>query len=160
MPPEPQSETRGVRGTVVRGLSLVEDVAYVGLGILLTIVAVFLLIVALKGIVTAVAGGTLSTGIVDLLDQFLLVLLVIELLYTVQVSFREHGLMAEPFLVVALIAVIRRVLVITAQIPKLPESSDIIFRHAILELSLLTLMILVLVGALILLQRKTHSAKD
>jgi hypothetical protein len=44
-----------------------------------------------------------------------LILLVIELLYTVQVSFREHGLIPEPFLLVGLIAAIRRVLVLTAE---------------------------------------------
>src|SRR5215469_13487074 len=146
------------RGFVVRGLSLVEDIVYVGLGVLLTIVAFSLLIVALKGIVEAIASYSVGNGIIDLLDQILLVLLVIELLYTVQVSFREHTLLAEPFLVVALIAAIRRVLVITAQLPKLPESSEPAFRHAMLELGLLTVMILVLVGALIMLQRQNKPA--
>jgi uncharacterized membrane protein (DUF373 family) len=153
---EQRSETHTARGLVVRALSLVEDIVYVGLGILLSIVAVSLLIVALKGILGAVWSGALSNSIVDSLDQILLVLLVIELLYTVQVSFREHGLLAEPFIVVALIAVIRRVLVITAQVPKLPESGEPIFRHAMWELSLLTVMILVLVGSLIMLQRQTQ----
>ncbi len=37
---------------------------------------------------------------VDLLDQILLILMVLEILYTVQVSFREHVLSPEPFLVV------------------------------------------------------------
>jgi uncharacterized membrane protein (DUF373 family) len=42
--------------------------------------------------------------------SFLLILLIVELLYTVQVSFREHAVMPEPFLLVGLIAAIRRVL--------------------------------------------------
>lgn len=146
----------GIRGIVVRGLSLVEDIVYIGLGILLTILALGLLIGAFRGILGSILSHSLATGLVDLLDSILLVLLVIELLYTVQVSFRVHGLLAEPFLVVALIAVIRRVLVITAQIPKLPESSEAIFRHAIWELGLLTIMILVLVGSLIMMQRATR----
>jgi uncharacterized membrane protein (DUF373 family) len=146
------SQSNGVRSLVVRGLSLVEDVVYVGLGLLLSIVAVALLITALKGAVTSIFGASLGTNIVDLLDQMLLVLLIVELLYTVQVSFREHGLLAEPFLIVALIAVIRRVLVITAQIPKLPESTEMVFRHAVWELGLLTVMIAVLVGSFIALQ--------
>lgn len=156
MAAEQPSEPHPVRALVVRGLSLVEDVVYAGLGLLLAIFAVALLIIALKSALTSVWAGTLSTRIVDLLDQILLVLLVIELLYTVQVSFREHGLLAEPFLVVALIAVIRRVLVITAQIPKLPESAEPVFQHAMWELSLLTIMIVVLVGSLIALQRQSR----
>jgi uncharacterized membrane protein (DUF373 family) len=51
---------------------------------------------------------------VDLLDRMLLILMIVELLYTVQVSFREHTLVPEPFLIVGLIAVTRRILVVTA----------------------------------------------
>jgi uncharacterized membrane protein (DUF373 family) len=92
-----------------------------------------------------------------LLDQILLVLLVVELLYTVQVSFRAHGLLAEPFLVVALIAVIRRILVLTAAVSKLPEAGDTVFHHYMYELAVLTLLILVLVGSLVALQRHVNS---
>ena len=71
-----------------------------------------------------------------------------------QVSFREHGLVAEPFLVVGLIAAVRRILVLTAQVPKLPEASEPVFRHALIELGLLTVMVLVLVASLTLLQKR------
>ena len=137
----------------MHGLSLVEDAVYAGLGLLLAVTALALLVVALKATGSALWGRALSGQVVGLLDQILLILLIIELLYTVQVSFREHGLLAEPFLVVALIAVIRRVLVLTAEIPKLPEAGESVFRHSILELALLTVMVLVLVGSLIMLQR-------
>jgi hypothetical protein len=100
----------------------------------------------------------LGGQIVNLLDQILLILLVVELLYTVQVSFREHGLIAEPFLVVALIAVIRRILVITAQVAHLPEAGDVVFRRAMLELGVLTVMVLVLVGSLIMMQKYAKRA--
>jgi len=93
--------------------------------------------------------------VVSFLDQILLILLIVELLYTVQVSFREHGLLAEPFLVVALIAVIRRILVLTAELPKLPEAGGAVFSHALLELALLTVMIFVLVASFIMLQKQT-----
>jgi uncharacterized membrane protein (DUF373 family) len=90
---------------------------------------------------------------VSVLDQLLLVLLIIELLYTVQVSLREHRLVFEPFLVVGLVSAIRRILIITAEMTKLPESSQAIFQRAMLELSVLSLMIVILVGSLIFLQR-------
>jgi uncharacterized membrane protein (DUF373 family) len=142
-----------LRKRVTNTLSLVEDFVYVGLGVLLSITAIYLLAVGLTTFVTALFGHRLSEQTISLLDQILLVLLIVELLYTVQVSFREHGLVAEPFLVVALIAVIRRVLVLTAEVPKLPQADDTIFRHAMMELALLAVMIVVLVGSLILLQR-------
>jgi len=127
-----------VRQAVVQTLSSVEDLVYVGLGS------------ALNNCRTHPAdhrrsrvwcwplwNRALGGQVVNLLDQILLILLVIELLYTVQVSFRERGLIAEPFLVVALIAVIRRVLVLTAEVPKLPGADEAVFRHAMLELAVL-----------------------
>lgn len=150
------------RKMVTQGLSLVEGIVYVGLGILLAIAAFSLLFIALKNAGTAVWNHAFGSQVVGLLDQILLVLLIIELLYTVQVSFREHGLLAEPFLVVALIAVIRRILVLTAEIPKLPEASEDVFKHYMYELSVLTVMVLVLVGSLIMLQKhgKERSGKE
>ena len=142
-----------VRQAVVQTLSSVEDLVYVGLGLLLTVAAFTLLLIALKSVVVALWNHALGGQIVNLLDQILLILLVIELLYTVQISFRERGLIAEPFLVVALIAVIRRILVLTAEVPKLPEAGEAVFRHAMLELGVLTVMVLVLVGSLIVLQK-------
>jgi uncharacterized membrane protein (DUF373 family) len=142
------------RRVIVQGLSYVEDVVYVGLGLLLAVAALTLLVVAIRATAIALFQRQFASQAVGLLDQILLILLIVELLYTVQVSFREHGLLAEPFLVIALIAVIRRILVLTAEVPKLPEAGEVVFRHAILELALLAAMVLILVGSLILLQRQ------
>ena len=148
------------RRIVVQGLSLVEDIVYIGLGLLLAIAAFTLLVTALKSVAVAIWTHGFAGQLVTLLDQILLVLLIIELLYTVQVSFREHGLLAEPFLVVALIAVIRRILVLTAEIPKIPQASEDVFRHYMYELAVLTVMVLVLVGSFVMLHRQTkQSAK-
>jgi hypothetical protein len=66
----------------------------------------------------------------------------------VQVSFRQHVLQPGPFLVVSLIAVTRRILVLTAELPKMAKESASIFYNAKIELGLLTLLILVLVISL------------
>ena len=144
-----------LRRTVLQGLILVEDLVYAGLGILLAIAALTLLAVAVKSLASALLTRALPGQVVSFLDQILLILLIVELLYTVQVSFREHGLLAEPFLAVALIAVIRRILVLTAELPKLPEAGGAVFSHALLELALLTVMIFVLVASFIMLQKQT-----
>lgn len=156
MPKEQKLISHPIRKVVLQGLGLVEDLVYSGLGILLAVAALALMAVAFKSLVAMLFTGLLSGSIVDILDQILLILLIIELLYTVQVSFREHGLLAEPFLVVALIAVIRRVLVLTAELPKLQESSGGAFNHALLELALLSAMILVLVISFIMLQKQAR----
>jgi hypothetical protein len=157
---EKEQPVHPARVRLARGLSLVEDIVYVGLAVVLTIVALALLASALKSIGFSVWHLTLTDDIVRILDQILLILLIVELLYTVQVSFRAHGLLAEPFLVVALIAVIRRVLVITAEFSKLPQESEPVFRHAIIELTLLTVMIIVLVGSFITLERHARARSE
>ena len=118
----PLEDVHPVRRRVVQGLSLVEDIVYVALGVLLAVAAFALVLAAFSSVVGALHGTQATGQIVTVLDQVLLTLLIIELLYTVQVSFREHGLLAEPFLVVALIAAIRRILVLTAKFAELRTS--------------------------------------
>ena len=57
--------------------------------------------------------GASPLSLVVTIDRILLVFMVIEILHTVRVSFNEGALVCEPFLIVGLIASIRRVLVIT-----------------------------------------------
>ena len=146
------------REWVARAFSRVEDVVYVALGVLLAASAIALLVSAGVTFVRTVAAGEIAGRLVAILDQLLLVLMIIEILYTVQISFREHALMPEPFLVVGLIAGIRRVLVITAELSKVAQGDPSTFRHAMLELGLLTLMILALVGALGIVRHRAPGA--
>ena len=146
------------REWIARAFTRVEDVVYVALGVLLAAGAIALLGSAGVAFVRAVADGEIAGRLVSILDQLLLVLMIIEILYTVQISFREHALMPEPFLVVGLIAGIRRVLVITAELSNIAERNPEMFRHAMLELGLLTLMILALVSALGIVRRRAPGA--
>lgn len=155
---ERQSSVSRIRHLVTNGLTAVEDLVYVGLGLVLAATAFYLLVVAIRSFASALMEHALSGQVISLLDQILLILLVVELLYTVQVSFREHALVAEPFLVVALIATVRKILILTAQFSSLADSSETLFRHSVAELSLLAVMVLVLVGSLILLHRNPRIA--
>lgn len=125
-----------------------EDVIYVGLAFLLAAIAVALLLAEITFFVQYLVGASLSENIVMLLDRILLIIIFAEVLYTVQVSFRQHVLQPGPFLVVSLIAVTRRILVLTAELPKMAKESGSIFYNAMIELGLLTLLILVLVISL------------
>ena len=100
------SETKPVsRAWIARGFTIVEDVVYIGLGLLLAASALALLVNGTYTFAQTIASGTLVQNIITLLDRILLIMLVVELLYTVQVSFREHTIAPEPFL---LVGVIRR----------------------------------------------------
>jgi hypothetical protein len=77
----------------------------------------------------AIISANLPVKIVRLIDQSLLILMIVEILYTLQVPFREHTLVAEPFLIVGLIAAIRRVLILTAEFSKPAEISEAAFQQ-------------------------------
>ena len=99
----------------VRALMWTERLVFFLIGALLFIAALALLVrsaATLLALITAPNASTISVGS-DFLDLILLVLMVVELAYTVVLSLRGSVLVAEPFLLVGLIAVIRRILVIT-----------------------------------------------
>ncbi|HEY7433776.1 MAG TPA: phosphate-starvation-inducible PsiE family protein [Methylomirabilota bacterium] len=147
-----------MRERIAQAFTHVEDVLYVGIGVVLAAGATALLIEAAVTFTRGVGAGAIAGGIVGVLDQLLLILMMIEILYTVQVSFREHVLVPEPFVLVALIAAVRRILVITAEFGTLPEQGESGFRYAMIELGLLTVMTGVLVACLVGLRKRDKEA--
>jgi hypothetical protein len=149
------------RELVSRAFTRVEDIVYIGLAVLLAGSALVLLGTSVVAFVRSVLAGTLASTIVALLDQLLLVLMVVEILYTVQVSFREHALVPEPFLIVVLIAATRRVIVLIAEFKDLLERGEAAFRYAIVELALLVVMIVAVVASLLMLRKRApHAVAD
>jgi hypothetical protein len=149
-----------LREWISSGFTRVEDVVYIGLGLVLALSALVLLIIVALSVGEAVISANLPQKIVRLLDQSLLILMIVEILYTLQVSFREHTLIAEPFLIVGLIAAIRRVLILTAEFSKPTEISEATFHNVMFELGLLTVLILALVFSLFLLKRQLIASAD
>jgi uncharacterized membrane protein (DUF373 family) len=134
----------------------VEDVAYLGLAILLTACAAVALYSGAAAFWESVRGAASIHELVLVLDRILLVLMIVELLYTVKVSYREHALVPEPFLIVGLIAATRRILIVTAQLAVLVEKpNEVIFRSALWELAVLTIMVVALVGSLLMLRKRS-----
>ena len=137
---------------------LAEDTLYVGLGLLLIAIAFTLLITEIVYFTQYVSTWTLAENVVFLLDRILLIIIFVEVLYTVQVSFRQHILRPEPFLVVGLIAVTRRILVLTAEMSKLAKETQEGFYNAMIELGLLTILIIALVVCLRMLRQQDRSS--
>jgi uncharacterized membrane protein (DUF373 family) len=99
---------------VRRWISVLEhaqDIVAVTVGIVLVVLAAILLV---SGVVDFLDGadGSISNAAPQLLDHVLLVLILIEIVHTVVLSLRAHRLVAQPFIVVGLIAVIRFILVV------------------------------------------------
>jgi len=142
------------RKWIARAFGIVEDVVYIGLGLLLAGAAVALLIDGVFTFVLHFERTSTFANTIALLDRILLILLVVELLYTVQVSFREHSVVPEPFLLVGLIAAIRRVLILTAEFSPERPLSDAMFQRFVIELGILTILIVSLAFSLLLLRKR------
>ncbi|HZP43379.1 MAG TPA: phosphate-starvation-inducible PsiE family protein [Candidatus Binatia bacterium] len=131
-----------------------EDLVYANLGLLLAVSAVVLLGTSAYEFPRTAGGGSLTGNVVALLDKMLLVLPVVELLYTV--SFREHAIVPEPFLLVDVIAAIRRVLVLTAEIGHPQPGDSNVFVFFVTALAVLTVLILLLAISLLLLRKSAR----
>src|SRR5260370_26023777 len=109
---------------------------------------------------------TIATQTLRVLNELLIVLMLVEILHTVRISIRSHVLVTEPFLVVGLIASIRRILVISLEMTTLTKegswSSDgaSIFRAEMIDLGLLGLLVRVLAFSITLLRRYPPALND
>lgn len=92
----------------------------------------------------------------NILDLVLLILMLAEIIYTVTLSLRGAVLSPQPFLIVGLIAVIRRILVITVQEVQNTNQGmrTGLFAQSTLDLAVLTLVVIAFVGAIYMLQKR------
>lgn len=95
----------------------------------------------------------LRAGLLDVLDGILLVFIVAELLHTVRAVIDEATLRTEPFLVVGIMAVIRRLIVISAEAPDF--LGDPRFTDLMVEMGLLIGAVLGLGATIFLLRLRT-----
>ncbi len=148
--------------------SRIEHAAYIAVGALLSVTAAL----ALGGAVVALWSGlndwSGSNTIGAVIERLLFVLMLVEILHTVRASIRSGGLSAEPFLIVGLIACIRRVLVSTLESTEATRAaassanasdSELAFRASMIELGVLGFLILVMVVSIYMLRRAKATAE-
>ena len=104
-------------------------------------------------------GGGIVFGVVD---RVLFVLMLVEILHTVRRSIESHELACEPFLIVGLIATVRRILVVTLESsdpsskPGAPPPPP--FFHAMIELGVLGALTMVLIVSIWIARRSKGPA--
>ena len=110
-------------------LEVAETVVYVGIAALLVVIAITVIVVTAVNVPSMVGtdfAGTQAAAL-ELLDSLLLVFIVVELLYAVRATIAERQLVAEPFLLVGIIASIKEIVVLSVKAADLvgePEFSD------------------------------------
>jgi len=140
-----------------RGLGSFEVVLYASVGLLLAAAGILVLAGTVSGLVRELHRGTGAVDVAVLvLDRVLLALIVGELLYTLRFVVRTHEIAVEPFLYIGLIAVVRRILIVTAQLERGAPAGRAL-TNILLELGILGLLVPALAGAVFLVSRSRRS---
>jgi uncharacterized membrane protein (DUF373 family) len=144
---------------VARGLISFEFLLYVAVGLLLAVAAVFVLIGTVSGLVHQLrdGGGAIDVAVV-VLDRILLALIVGELVYTLRFVLRTHEIAVEPFLYIGIIAVVRRILIVTAQFERGPQAGHAL-TNLLLEFGVLGLLVPALAISVFLVRRSRTGAR-
>jgi uncharacterized membrane protein (DUF373 family) len=156
---EPAMNARGPANSMTADIfGIVETIVYAGLGGLLSITALLALGAAGMHVWQALSDWSTNTAIFAVIERLLLVFMLIEILHTIRASMQSHTLTCEPFLIVALIASVRRMLVITLQSTEVAHDAawtlerETIFRSTMLELGVLGALTVVMVLSIALLR--------
>ena len=142
----------GLTRRVARYLKVAESVVLVLIAIVLVILAVILLGSSVLSLFYALLNGTVRDLSIDILDSVLLVMMTMEIVYTVTMSLEGQTLAAEPFLTIGAIAAIRRMLVITAESTTQINNIEV-FRSTLIELGLLAVIVIAIAVAIYMLRR-------
>jgi uncharacterized membrane protein (DUF373 family) len=151
-----EHKDRRIRDRTDGVFGYVEDAFYVAVALALSIAGVMLFGYVVYDFVVVLAdGGKLTDLILEFLDGLLLVFIITELIHTVRAVIDEKVLVAEPFLLVGIVAAIRRLIVVSAEAKDLQGKPE--FGDAMLEFGLLTGAVLLLTASIFLLRSTVRS---
>ncbi len=155
-PPEEKSPepSLGFSQSTNRGMRVAEDIVYALTALILVGAALAVLLDAAYGFATG-APENLRKAIESTLDALLIVFILVELLGAVRETLSERKLVAEPFLLVGIIAAIKEIVVVASFSGK---KDDI--EGAMLEIGVLGGVIIGLSFATWLLRRKEREPDE
>jgi uncharacterized membrane protein (DUF373 family) len=158
-PDQAESEARFTKG-VRTALAWIEEALYIIVGLLLLAAAVLVVVGTISGLIASIRSHQSAVNIsVVLLDRILLMLIVAELLHTLRFVVLRGDIVVEPFLFVGLIAVVRRILIVTAELERQTPSGRTL-TNQLLELGLLGVLALALAIAIYLVRRSGPADYD
>jgi hypothetical protein len=156
--PEDDDPTGGMTRTTARTLEIAENVVYGGIAAFLVGTALVCLALAGKTAWGLVADFS-EQPILDLLDILLLVFIVVELLFAVRSTVEKRELLAEPFLLVGIIASIKEIVVLSVEAAK-EVGNGAQFDDRITEIGVLGVLVLLLGLTSFLLRRKEREPDE
>jgi uncharacterized membrane protein (DUF373 family) len=108
-----------------RVLSGVEDALYWGIAVVLAFGSVALLVAQFNTLLR-LRNTSASTLMLEILDGLLLLFIFVELMYAVRACLRSHEIVAEPFLVVGILAGIKEIVVLSVEAATLLEGPGVL----------------------------------
>jgi len=156
--PEQKVRPPGFSRVGTRALEIAENLVYGGIAIFLVGSAFVLLAVAAKtswGLVSDFSQKPL----LEVLDILLLVFIVVELLFAVRTTVEKRELVAEPFLLVGIIASIKEIVVLSVEAAGV-FGSGAEFRDRIIEIAVLGVLVVLLGATAFLLRRKEREPDE
>ena len=137
-----------------RALVPVEELLYLLVALVLVVGAVIVLVSSAHHLVTHADDGVRST-IEEVLDSLLIVFILVELLSAVRATIKERRLVAEPFLLVGIIASIKEIVVIGAFAESHEEVAE-----TMLQIGVLGAVVVGLAVATLLVRRKEREPEE
>jgi uncharacterized membrane protein (DUF373 family) len=144
--------------TLQRAITLAESGIYLVVGALLVVAAAFTTIGTVKDVIEGSGSRPVTDTGVFVLERVLLIFIIAELLYTLRLLDFGGRILVEPFLLIGLIAVVRRILVITAEVEGKQGGHQI--TDFLVEIGVLGGLVLALAGAIFLLRASAARADD
>lgn len=157
MPAPPKTpHDRRLASAADKLLALAEDGVYALVGMLLAVTAGVVLVAVGYHLVRDVGDGV-GEAVLDALDGLLTVFILLELLAGLRATLTERKLVAEPFLIVGIIASIRGIIIVGLEAREKKASA---FDDAMTEIAVLGALVLVLAVASWLVRRKEREPEE
>ena len=142
-----------------RVLRIAENIVYSVAGVLLATAAVIVL-GAVSWHLAKDVGKGVEHGVINFVDGLLLVFILLELLAGVRATMKEKKLVAEPFLIVGIIASIKEIVLLTLESKEVFETDNPAFDNAMTEIAILAGVIVLLSLASYLVRRKEREPEE
>ena len=141
-----------------RVLGIVEDVIYWAIAVVLVVGSTALLVAQINTTLR-LRNTPASTVMLEVLDGLLLIFIFVELLYAVRACLRSHEIVAEPFLIVGILAGIKEIVVLSVEAATLLSNGPE-FARAAVEIGVLGAVVLVLAIAAFVLRERRRDTED
>src|SRR6201991_591115 len=137
---------------------MLEDAVYWAIALVLIIGSVALLIAQFNTLLR-LRNSSVNVVMIEILDGLLLIFIFVELLYAVRSCLRSREIVAEPFLIVGILAGIKEIVVLSVEAAALLDKGPD-FSRAVVEIGVLGGVVLVLALAAFVLRERRRDTAD